>query len=322
MTLAWRLLGKELSCGTGNHSNPDKKPEPVPGEKSLMKSITSAIIALFAIAGALRAEREFFVFDNGLTDLKSAGEQAALLEKLGFDGICTRPQHATEEFLTAMDRHGIRVVATYVSLDATGDGQTIPPGIKDHLRKLRDRKTIVWLTIANENARDEAAVATIRRVCDLAAENGLEVVLYPHVGYKTHTGAECERLRKLADRPNLGVSFSLCHFLCQQDSDGMEATLKALAPHLKLVQISGADAIPPGNPDWERLIQPLGKGTFDMRRLIRTLDEIGYKGPVNLQCYQIKQPASIHLAASMKAWKNLNKESKAPKHRESTFQGK
>ena len=277
-----------------------------------MKSIPSTIIALFAIAGALRAEREFFVFDNGLTDVKSAGEQAALLKELGYDGICTRPKHATNEFLAEMDRHGIRVTATFLSLTTNGDGQSIAPDIADHLRKLKERKPIAWLAIANKNASDDAAVATIRGVCDLAAENGLEVVLYPHVGFKTDTSTECERLRKLADRPNLGVSFSLCHFLCQEDASGLEATLKTLAPHLKLIQISGADEIPPGNPDWQRLIQPLGQGTFDMRRVIRTLDEIGYKGPVNLQCYQIKQPARQHLATSMVGWKNLNKEIKNP----------
>jgi sugar phosphate isomerase/epimerase len=272
-----------------------------------MKWITSTLIALFAVVGTLRAEREFFVFDNGLTDIKSPEDQAALLKKLGYDGICTRPQHATPEFFAAMDRHGVKVTASYVSLAAEGDAPELPAEIGDHLRKLKERGTIVWLTITTENASDQAALAMIRKVCDLAAEHGLEVVLYPHVGYKTNTATECERLRKLADRPNLGVSFSLCHFLCQEDAAGLEASLKALAPHLKLVQISGADVIPPGKPDWQRLIQPLGQGSFDMRRVIRTLDEIGYKGPVNLQCYAIQQPAEKHLAASIEAWRNLNK---------------
>lgn len=270
------------------------------------------ILALFALAGALRAEREFFVFDNGLTDVKSAEEQAALLQKLGYDGICTRPKNANQEFLAAMDRHGIRITATFISLPATADGQEIPSEVQDHIRELKARKPIVWLAINNKDATDNATTSLIRKICDLAAENGLEVVLYPHVGFKTHTAAECDRLRKLADRPNLGISFSLCHFLCQEDQAGLEATLKSLAPHLKLVQISGADQIPPGKPDWKRLIQPLGQGTFDMQRIIRVLDEIGYKQPVNLQCYQIEQPASQHLAASVEAWKELNEQSKKP----------
>lgn len=277
-----------------------------------MKYITSAIIALIALAGMLRAERAFFVFDNGLTDIKSPEEQAALLQELGYDGVCTRPQNANQEFLTAMDRHGIKIIATFVSLPARGDGRSIPRDIEDHIRDLKERKTMVWLTISNKDAGDEATLSTIRRVCDVAAENGLEVVLYPHVGFKVSTSAECERLRKMADRPNLGVSFSLCHFLCQNDAAGLEVTLKALAPHLKLVQINGADGIPPGKPDWKRLIQPLGQGTFDMGRIIRALDGMGYKGPVNLQCYQIDQPARQHLATSIEAWEKLNQPTRKP----------
>jgi hypothetical protein len=117
-----------------------------------MKTITSAIIALLTLTGALRAEREFFVFDNGLTDVKSAGEQASLLEKLGYDGICTRPQNANDDFFAAMDRHGIKVIASYVSLQAEGDGQSIPRDITDHIRKIKERKTMVWLAITNKNA--------------------------------------------------------------------------------------------------------------------------------------------------------------------------
>ena len=262
------------------------------------------------MTGFVLAEREFFVFDNGLSGIESPEEQAGLLQKLGYDGICTRPQNADEAFLSAMDRHEIKVIATYLSLPPAADGRGIPHDIQEHIRSLRERRTFIWLAITNPDASDEAAVATIRMVCDLAAENDLEVVLYPHVGFKTHTSTECERLRKLADRRNLGVSFSLCHFLCQQDQDGLEDELRSIAPHLKLVQISGADQVPPGNPDWSRLIQPLGQGTFDMTRVMRTLDEIGYKGPVNLQCFSINQPAARHLAASMKAWKELNSHAK------------
>jgi hypothetical protein len=49
-------------------------------ENNPMHWITSTIIALFAVVGTLHAEREFFVFDNGLTDIKSPDDQAALLE--------------------------------------------------------------------------------------------------------------------------------------------------------------------------------------------------------------------------------------------------
>ena len=273
-----------------------------------MKIIAITIMALCALAGVVLAEREFFVFDNGLKDVKFPEDQAALLQKLGYKGICTRPDNATPEFLAAMDRHGIRISATFLSLEANSVGQELSDQVKNHILEIKDRKPFVWLAIKNGDASDDAAVSLIRKISDLSAKNGLEVVLYPHIHFKLATPADCERFRKLADRPNLGTSFALCHFLALEDAAGLEATFKEISPHLKLVQISGADAIPPpGEPQWEQLIQPLGQGTFDMTRVMRALDSIGYKGPVNLQCFEIKQPAEQHLATSMEAWKKLNK---------------
>jgi sugar phosphate isomerase/epimerase len=54
--------------------------------------------------------------------------------------------------------------------------------------------------------------------------------------------------------------------------------------------------------DWNELIKPLGAGDFDVGRVLRTLDEIGYTGPLNLQCYRIPLPAREHLEVSMRAW--------------------
>lgn len=224
-----------------------------------MKSIILTIAAALAVIGAARADLAFSVFDNGLTDIKSVEEQAGVLEELGYDGICTRPAHASDELIAAMDRHGREISASYVVLPAQADGEDIPPDVVEHVRKLKGRGTIVWLSLINPKAKDEVAVSLIRKVCDLAAGNGLEVALYPHVGFRTNTVAECERLRKLAERPKLGVSFNLCHFLCQNDSADLETTIRSVAPHLKLVQISGGDALPPGKSRLAALDQAAGR---------------------------------------------------------------
>jgi sugar phosphate isomerase/epimerase len=271
-----------------------------------MKSTALIIVAAIAWMGNLMAERSLSVFDNGMTDIKSVREQAVMLKELGYDGICTRPDYAGDELFEAMDSQGLEISATYLVIPANPGESEIAPNIVAHLNKLKGRKTIVWLAINNQKADDEATVQTIRKLCDLASGNGLEVVLYPHTGFRTSTAVECERLVKLADRTNLGVSFNLCHFLSQNDAARLESTLKAIAPHLKMVQISGADDLPPGKPDWKRLIQPLGSGSFDVGRVFRTLDKIGYKGPVNLQCYQIKLPAREHLTLSMNAWRKYH----------------
>jgi len=110
-------------------------------------------------------------------------------------------------------------------------------------------------------------------------------------------------------RQNLGASFNLCHFLKLEGEKTLESVLKDAAPHLWLVQVSGADSGDTQKMSWNRLIQPLGKGTFDMRRLMKILDDIGYDGPVCLQCYKIPGDDRENLKQSMAAWKALQKPS-------------
>ena len=271
-----------------------------------MRKLIFVLLALCCTA--LHAERKFFAFDNGMTTIRSVDEQAALLKELGYDGICTRPKNCTDELLAAFDKHGIAQLASYVVLSA-GEGKTaVPGGIVDHFKKLKGRETIIWLSLNNKKASLESAAELTRNVCDKAAEYGLNVVFYPHIGALTERIATCKKLMKMADRKNLGLGFTLCHFLAQNDHSGMEEMLKSMGTDLKLVLINGADELDEPKGDWKRLIQPLGKGTLDMKRVFRTLDDIDYKGPVCLQCYKIPGPPRDHLLASMKAWKKYNKE--------------
>jgi sugar phosphate isomerase/epimerase len=249
---------------------------------------------------AVRA-RPFFVFDNGLRGIESVEEQAQLLKKLGFDGICTRPANASDELSAAFDEVGLGLLASYVVLPA---GSELPAPVVRHVRSLKGGKCMIWLALTRTEASDMEAAETIREVFDLAEENGLETVLYPHAGFHTSTVRRCEDLRQLARRPGLGLGFSLCHFLRQNDEAELEKTIRSAAEHLKLVQINGASPGPGAN--WDRLIQPLGSGNFEIGRVIRVLDEIGYEGPVNLQCYNIKQDPRQHLKQSIQAWRDLN----------------
>ncbi len=42
-----------------------------------------------------------------------------------------------------------------------------------------------------------------------------------------------------------------------------------------------------------------------MAGLLKTLDELGYTGPVGLQCFGIGGDAREHLARSMAAWRTM-----------------
>lgn len=267
--------------------------------------IALSLLTIASLLPATAAEpRPFFAFDNGLDAIPTLQGKAELLAKLGYDGIAWRPGK-TAEMLVELDKLGLKMFSTYVTLKATATDCPIPATIISEINALKGRDTVVWLNVGGKSD-DAIVVSAIRKIADIAARNGLKVALYPHVECYTDTNATSLRLVKLAAKPNLGVGFNLCHFLKQSDPATLEQTLRAAAPQLLAVSISGADTGDTRRMSFDRLIQPLGDGSFDNRRLLRLLDEIGYRGSIGLQCYNIKVPPADHLAKSIKAWRALN----------------
>jgi sugar phosphate isomerase/epimerase len=78
------------------------------------------------------------------------------------------------------------------------------------------------------------------------------------------------------------------------------------------VSINGADEFD-DKPGWGRYIQPLDKGSFDIAGFMRTLRDLGYTGPVGLQCYGIGGDAREHLARSLESWRKMDLETNAKK---------
>jgi sugar phosphate isomerase/epimerase len=81
--------------------------------------------------------------------------------------------------------------------------------------------------------------------------------------------------------------------------------LKQAMPRLWAVSINGTDEFD-DKPGWNRYIQPLDKGSFDVAAFLKTLKELGYKGPIGLQCFGIGGDIREHLARSMDAWRKLS----------------
>lgn len=272
--------------------------------------ICGLLCAITVLVSAARAEethsksRAFFAFDNGLRQTDGLEEKAALLAQLGYDGIAWRPGK-TAAMLAALDRHELKMFATYVTLSADEEACRVPPGVVREIHALKGRETIVWLTIGGKSTRDDVVVEGIQRVCDVAEENGLRVALYPHNGYYTDTTAKALELAQKARRPNLGVSFNLCHFLKQNDASQLEETLRAAADQLLLVSINGADGGETRRMGWDRLIRPLGEGSYDVAQVLHVLDAIGYTGPVGLQCFNVKGDDRNKLRQSKEAWRSL-----------------
>ena len=151
---------------------------------------------------------------------------------------------------------------------------------------------------------DPHAVKILREMSDLAKDSGAQLLLYPHQGSWIERIEDSMRVAEKVDRPNVGVMFNLCHWLRVDKSRDYKPLLKQAMPRLWAVSINGADNFDE-KPGWSGYIQPLDKGSFDVGGLLKTLKELGYKGPIGLQCYGIGGDAREHLARSMTAWQEI-----------------
>ena len=270
------------------------------------------IIGLLACSATVRAgglTNGFFAMDTGVhgDTLQTPAAKAKLLKELGYSGIGWTPP-AIPEMLAALDAEGLKMNTLYVGAHIGVGEQKFDPQVPNYLKMLKGRGTVIWLFITSKSDSpssaegDARAVEVVREIADLAKASDLRVALYPHTRLWLERIQDAMRLVAKVDRPNVGVTFNLCHCLRVGDSDKIPALLREARPNLFLVTINGAD--PEG--DWDRLIQPLDRGSFDVRGLLRTLQEVNYTGPIGLQLYGVKGDARENLRRSMDAWKYLN----------------
>ncbi len=252
--------------------------------------------------------RPFFAFDNGVgRDVGMKPEQqAAILADLGYQGIGYTGVANVPAMLKALDAKGLKMFSTYLKVDLASKAVAYDPGLSEAIKLFKPHGTALWIHLhgakSPSDELDDRAVTVIREIAAMADASGLKVVLYPHAGFYVANNADALRVVQEVDRENVGTSFNLCHFLKQQSEADMERVIKESAPHLMLVSVNGADSGDTPKMGWDRLIQTLDRGTFDVGRLLRLLATVGYEGPIGLQCYAIKGDVRENLKRSKKAW--------------------
>lgn len=277
----------------------------------ILSACVMALLSTGHSATAAEKEHPFFAFDNGVgRDVgMKPDQQAELLADLGYQGIGYTGVNNIPALLQAFDAHGLKVFSTYLKVDLAPNAVPYDPGLPEAIKQFKSHGTALWVHLhgarSPSDELDDRAVTVLREIADMAQASGLNVVLYPHVGFYVSNNADALRVVKKVDRPNVGTSFNLCHFLKQQNAAEMERVITESAPHLMLVSINGADSGDTPKMGWDRLIQTLDRGTFDVSHLLQLLDKVGYKGPVGLQCYAIKGDVRENLKRSKEAWDKL-----------------
>jgi len=264
---------------------------------------------------ALRAEDRFpffaFCMDTHDAKKRTLQEQAELLKELGYDGVGHLWLDKVPERIKTLDAAGLKLFQIYIRVNiAPGAKQPYDLRLKEVLPLLKGRDTMLAVLMSggrpSDNAGDPRAVELLREIADIAQPCGVRLALYPHARDWLERVEDAIRVVKKVDRPNVGVMFNLCHWLAVDDEKNMKPLLQAARPYLFAVSINGADHAADIQAKKGKMIYPLDQGAFGIFLFLKTLRELGYKGPIGLQCYGIPGDARDHLARSIAAWRKLN----------------
>ena len=283
--------------------------------RSFARFATCVTLAAGLLSSTLTAATNaFFAMDNIARG--GPGVAPAMLRELGYDGFGGR---ALDEIMPpAIAAAGLKFFNGYhvITLDPA------QPAPNEKLRQwfaaMRGRDTVLWLAVqkvARGNGTffppssaeaDRFVVGEVRAIAEAAAAAGLRVALYPHTGFWLEGVEDALRIADQVNRPDVGVTFNLCHWLKVEGDRDPRPVLKEALPRLFFVTLNGAEAGDTRKMDWNKLIQPLDAGTYDVAGLMKTLRDLGYAGPIGFQGYGIPGDSREILRCTMNGWLRIN----------------
>ncbi len=241
-------------------------------------------------------------------------QQLALVKELGYAGVAWHEQapEQAKASVEQVEKHGLKMFTIYCAGTVTPEGKvSYSPNLPKLMEVLKGHDTIIWFHIGGKGPdistldSSHPVIKNLRDLADLAAKNDTRIAVYPHVGEWTAKFGDATKLAQLVNHKAFGVTFNLCHALAMGEEKEIPQLLEQAAPVLVTVTVSGADADVSG-AKWDRLIQTLDKGTYDVGIVLRQLKKIGFTGPIGFQGYAIKGDARSILAPTMQAWKKLS----------------
>ena len=283
-----------------------------------------AFLAVRADEGAAR--NPFFAYNFGRLTESSPAAQVGLLQRLGYDGISLGCESdadlkGLDEYFAAVDRapRTFRIFAVYVFYNFKA-----PPAERDRwktlLERIAGRGISLWLIVGPpaENTTPADVTAIIGTIADAARLQQTEVVLYPHSKCSIASAEAALPFLTQLHRPNLGLAVHLCHELRAGNVDRLDAVVRNVAPFIRFATLAGTNATVDRTSSRtmeNSTIKPLDEGDYDLRKFLRALRAVDYRGPIGFINFMIEQEPADYLARSISKWRTLNVEAAAP-HRE------
>jgi len=287
-----------------------------------INSLLTIIVCLLMVTHLSCSQKELnntFYVQNTLKGFENtpetAFEKARLLKTIGFDGLEGFGYKDFFELKNALDKEGLKMPVNYVALQFEADEKLNDSSayeIKEMI-KASAKGAIIYFPLHsnsfkdNKEAGDKVIASILRELSAYSATYGVKLCVYPHVNTYCETIAHSVKLAGMVNRKNYGAAMNLCHLLKVEGSEGIDTKIKEFVPYLFAVNICGADDGDTKQFGWDRLIQPLGQGSFDTYRFVKLLIDNGYSGPIGLQCYNLKGDIVETLTKSMQTWEGYKR---------------
>ena len=274
--------------------------------RAFVKGAAASCIALANINakgfdGGAGLPNSIFAYEFGEISPK---QQAGFARAYGFEGTVFDHAQQIPERLRALDEAHLQLFFLWLTADISNGQIKYESGMEAAIEALQGRGTVVWFAVQGDgDGAEERTIQAVDRISDLASRSNLRVALYPHYGFYLARFRDVVRVAERAGRSNVGVTFNLCHELRSGFDPQFPQLLESAMPRLYGVTINGADR---QGRDWDTLIQPLGRGDYDVTELVRTITKAGYRGPFGIQCYGLKGDPGVYLKQSMAAWRAIS----------------
>ena len=271
---------------------------------------------LFAVSSLCAAESPmFFVMDTAARGKPE--ECAPLLSELGYAGFGGRPDTA-KAYAAELAKRKVTFTNAYHVTKFSHGAAELPADLVQAISALEGLNTTLWLGIqqvqlpagikAGPTYGDTIVVPALKKALVLAKAKQVKISLYPHTGFWAESVDTCLRVANAVDDPDLGMTFNLCHWLKVEGSERDPLpTIKAALPRLNFITINGADTGDTQNLGWDKLIQPLGRGTYDVGVFVAKARAAGYRGPFGFQGFGINMDSKELLKETMAGWKRIVK---------------
>jgi len=257
----------------------------------------------------------FFAYDFTLEKMP-VKERVRFLDSIGYQGV-TFPLNTPKDieklkdyqhFVKSETNSQLKIPAVFFSFNPENKKSDLWKKLAD---QLAGTGTDIWVIIGKgktETFQREEVVQFFKELSNYCATLKLNVVIYPHYNTFIESAKESIPYIKEVNRKNLSTSFHLCHELRAGNGARMNEAIAEVAPYIKLASISGADTEmkydqAPGY--WDDAIKPLYKGNYDTSVFLEDLIRNGYKGPIALHTFGLKEPIEEHFSKSLETWNKM-----------------